>query len=68
MSSAKTNTFNAKNIDPYILADKLQSILEKPVVSKIDLMMTKMIKDEFSRTKNITREEYNILCEKTGTS
>ena len=59
-TSTETNTFK-KDIDPNIRCGKFNSILEKPVKSKIDSTMYKMIIDEFLSTKNKTRKEDNIF-------
>ena len=60
-SSSKTITFIVKDIDPNILCEKLNIILEKLVESEIVVATMKMIIGETLRTKKITRTEYNTL-------
>ena len=48
--------------DPDLLCDKLREILEKPVKTVSDNMMSEMIVDELLRVEAITEGQYNGMC------
>ena len=73
-SSDKQDCINKQDIsfnniidtDPNLLCDKLREILSKPDMIESDYTMSKMILDEFLRTKCIPRKDYNAICKNIG--
>ena len=66
-SSNKTNTNSVKDIDPNVIFEEIQAFWEKPVRTKDDVDLSKMILDEFLRIKIKTRKDYENLNKKSAT-
>ena len=53
------------DVDPNIPCEKLRSILEASIKSESDIVLTKMILDEFLRVEAVIKKQYINICRNT---